>query len=169
MGSLCLGMWAMRRSISSGFERLPIASHPEIRSRAKLRTSSRMLSNMQGQCQDLTKSMPLGSVQSPREKLLSWTLAKSPCARPSPGAHVQDPRQGPLCRTQARGPCAGPILASQGPMCKTHAVPVYTGPKLLLPCCCCYSQAGTRDSANFSTRGHDIPISMMNQDHPHAT
>ena len=163
-------MWAMiSRSISSGFERLPIASHPEIRSRAKLRTSSQMLSNMQGQCQDLTKSMPLSRVQGPREKPLSWTLAKSP---------VQDLRQGPMCRTLAKGPCAGPkpgahvqdpFLQARGPCARPMPCPCIQDPS-----CCCHAAAATPKQEqgtqpNFPTRGHVIPISMMNQDRPHAT
>ena len=118
-----------------------------------------MLSNMQGQCQDLTKSMPLGRVQGPREKPLSWTLAKSPCARPSPGAHVQDPRQGPLCRTQARGPCAGAMLASHG----AH-VQAVTAMLLLLP-------SRNKGLGQFfdPTMNHDISIPMMNHDIPMMT
>jgi hypothetical protein len=46
-------------------------------------------------------------------------------------------------------------------MCKTHAVLVYTGPKLLLLLLLLppIKQEQLRDSADFSTRGHEIPIS----------
>ena len=58
-------------------------------------------------CQMLSDTILHVTMDRPQAPLCT-TLAKGPCAGPSPGAHVQDPRQGSLRKTHARCPGEGP-------------------------------------------------------------
>ena len=60
-----------------------------------------------GRCHMLTDTILHVTMDRPQEPLCR-TLAKGPCAGPSPGAHVQDPCQVSLCKTHARCPGEGP-------------------------------------------------------------
>ena len=60
-----------------------------------------------GRCHMLTDTILHVTMDRPQEPLCR-TLAKGPCAGPSPGAHVQDPCQVSLCKAHARCPGEGP-------------------------------------------------------------
>ena len=144
LGEPLPGMRAMSRSISSGFERLPIASHPETRTRAKLRTSSQIhiachtLSDFV-RFRQILPGYVRGCEISARPRPLCKTFARCPCAGPSPRALVHDPSQGPMCRTHACKPGAhvqDPCLQARGPCAS----------------CCCYAAAAATPKQEQGTR-----------------